>query len=742
MNMSKKMLLIIVALTAFLGKSLACGWDSPDSDYFNLLTQEIMNDPRYRPFLMTYEYRFYPHEIMRNGNIEEWQNYLGLSYDDTRYLVFESTRDDLQKLTKGQTASDKRLTSFATPDFVKKHKQALLYLAYSKYLEPYMRIVPSNNDEGSYWDFSDDYEHNAGDLDYKKVKTVLINSWKAESDDELKLRYGYQLVRLAHYTRRYKEAVLLFDQYVKPLNLRTEMYFYALSQRAGAYRGMGETEKSNRDFIHVFANSVDLKTQAYTSMTLGWDTEINFEDFMKTAADDNERNEIYLLLGYSSFNNPVNAIEKIVANSPDAIQAKVLMVRAVNSIERNTLSQWTDAADIKNKRYPFFNDETKSFLKQALKISDKQVDKASDKNFWNLVSSYLHFLDKDFDQAAAALANVKSDDALYMEMVDNLTAYIDICCQPCLTADVECSLFARYNKMMTSNEFVGNVLVNRYALQSDHAKSFLVKNHLTEIENNLDEKLLDEIQSFLKKKSKTPLEEHLAEKGTRDIPNPNNYIAYVKGVCRLTEGNIKEAKSCFSKQTRLKVSRNLFGHNIRVWYSGDEHVVMRDDYLDDFSFIRNNMSELDVAEALLQLQKIANKSKGDEAAKANYLIANFFYNVSTTGYYRHYLRFDNNNGFCYDKFSFDAEQRYKNTLALSKSYLDKAKNTASDRELKAHLVFADAKIAQQNMESSASYWTYTMIVADSQFDEFGQYKDTQYHQTVWSNCLYYRVYHN
>ena len=237
--MRNKWFLLAVMFTAFLGKATACGWVDADDYFYNLFSQEIMTDSRYKAFLLTYD-RYYTEETLRNGNIEEWQHYLGLSYEDTRYLVFESKREDLQSITKGKTASDSKL-SFVTPEFAKKHKQALLYLAYSKYLEPYMRIIPGEDNDLDYWDFSDEYEHHAGDLDYDKVKTVLTKSWNAESDAELKLRYGYQLVRLAHYTRRFEEAVQLFDTYVEPLNLYTEMYYYALSQKAGALRGMGET---------------------------------------------------------------------------------------------------------------------------------------------------------------------------------------------------------------------------------------------------------------------------------------------------------------------------------------------------------------------------------------------------------------------------------------------------------------------------------------------------------------------
>ena len=750
--MRKKLLLVAVMLTALWGKSFACGWDEGDWYYYNLFNQEIMSDERYRPFLLIYGSRYYTNDTLRNGNIEEWRQYLGLSYDETKYLVFKASRSDLQNLSKGKRAVDENL-SFASADFMKNQKQALLYLAYAKYLEPYMRIIPGE-DTDFYWDLPE-YEHNAGDLDYEKVKTVLTKSWNAESDNELKLRYGYQLVRLAHYTRRYQEAVQLFEQYVEPLKMRTEMYYYALAQKAGALRGMGETQRANRDFIRVFANSYDLKTMAYTSLTMGWDNEINFADFVAGAADNNERNDIFFMMGYSDFNNPVNEIEKIVVTDPNAIQAKVLMVRAINMLERRMLLSyvpWGEGDD--RSRYPYLGQddtEGRAFFNQALRVSDMQRDKASDKNFWNLASSYLHFLNKDFELANNCLGNVKSTDADYMAMVKNLTAYIDICRQPKIDANTERYLYDNYAKMikgeenyslnMADNSFIGVVLSNRYGLQGEKAKSFLTLRHVKAIEENPDESLLDDIQSFLNKKKKTQLEEFIAATSTAEMANTNNYLAYVKGVLRLTEGDFKTAKGLFEKQTRLKMSRRLFGHNIVVYYSGDEKDIMRDDYIADFPFIRDNMTEVEVADALMQLDKIGKKEKGDESAKANYLIANFFYNVSRTGYYRQYLRFDNNNGFSYWKYGPDANV-YKNTLELSSAYLEKAKKSAEDRELKAHIVYAQAKNAQQVMEDHVDTWDQQMVIPHAQLNEFDQYAGTSYQKTVLSNCLYYRDYHN
>lgn len=49
---------------------------------------------------------------------------------------------------------------------------------------------------------------------------------------ELKLRYGYQLVRLAHYMRnKNNEAIRMYNLYVKPLKQEHYIYYAALNKQ-------------------------------------------------------------------------------------------------------------------------------------------------------------------------------------------------------------------------------------------------------------------------------------------------------------------------------------------------------------------------------------------------------------------------------------------------------------------------------------------------------------------------------
>ena len=252
---------MVLLLGGVAQPSLGCVGDyAPDAEYCNVFSQELIKDPRYAPFLLSYDHPFYesanPRWKARNANIEQWQKYLGLNYDQAHYLVMKATRADIQALTKGSQTTDPKL-AFFTPDFVQRHKQALLYLAYAKYLEPYMHIIRQTESWNYYSEYSDLKE--VSELDEQKVTNVLIRSWNAETDKELKLRYGYQLVRFAHYNRKYNDAVTLFDKYVKTLDYKPEVYYYALSQKAGALYGLGRTQEAISDFIKVFTYSADLK---------------------------------------------------------------------------------------------------------------------------------------------------------------------------------------------------------------------------------------------------------------------------------------------------------------------------------------------------------------------------------------------------------------------------------------------------------------------------------------------------
>lgn len=731
-----------------------------DESYYNLFMQEIIASPRYYPFLLAYEAPFYfPRDTSteKNENIEEWQEYLGLNYEQTYYLVFQASEADVRSLTKDKTVSDKKL-SFADANFRKNHKQALLYLAYAKYLEPYMTVSSAGGYE-NYWGSSSSTTVN--DLDYNKVINVLERSYKAETDKELQLRYGYQLVRMAHYSLKFKEAVQYFNNYVVPLNYKPVMYYYALDQKGGAERALGNFMQANSDFFQFFAHTKNRKEQAYSSMKSTQN--LNFEKLLREAKTDEERNDLFLLMGYRNFNNPLEAMKSILKNNPDAVQAKVLMARAINQLERGVLSLYYGCSygdeDCKKGREDFrlpvfSNAETKTFLTQTLATSLQQSKDASvkDKDFWFLTTSYLYFLQKEYGLSRDNLNKVTSGKADYKDHKKKLETLLAITEAPKITPQFEERLMSEFKRYFigedskdpnfgragTTKNFILDILANRFFLQGDYAKSFLLQNHITDLESNPNLELLKEIETLYHKKNKNVFEKYLmgnivprayGYENRTSIPtkdfNFDRYAANMRGNVFLAQGNFELALEQFNKVgSNFKlftpaygnydgynnVSNTVFGYNRIECFNCPISQVMKTDYLTDFPFIKTSMNKQTLAKALVDLRKEAN-GNSENAAKANYLIGNFLYNTSLMGYYREILTFDadNSNGpkfhtirnhpvpFNKNQFflkNYSWETNYSADYELPLSYFKRSLKITKGDELKARLLFAASKCEQ------------------------------------------------
>ena len=747
----KKRFFTFLLFIVITSRSFACVYFSEDYFYYNLFLQELIDDPRYYPFLLTLETAYYESEQQpENENIKEWQKFLGLSYEDTRYLVFEAPRDDVRAAING----DLKNLKFLTADFIVKHKQALLYISYAKYIEPYMRIT---HDEDS-WSYFPEGTKTVDQLNYNTVMTVLQRSWSAETENELKLRYGYQMVRFAHYNRKYEEAIQLFDKYVEPLNYKPAMYYHALSQKAGAMAGNGDITEANFAFMQVFANSDNLKVSALNSIRLKDDNPY----YLNLPKTNNERFDAMLLFGYTEFNNPIPMIKKIVELSPNAIQSKVLMARVVNQLERERLPMYIDSFDkLPDKSFPLKMNA--DYMQQALSLVNAQAALSSQNNdFWNITAAYLNFLDKNYKEAKRLLGNVNPKNEKYIKQTENIARYIDICEPQLITSEIEQRWHKTYGGSLISFEI--DVIANKYFLQKEYAKSFIISNNIIALESRPEITLIDEIEKFYLKTNKNDFEKYMLG---QSVTNPNelpDYLNYLRGVAYLSLGDLNKALAVFTKSLKYiekqsSIDADIFGYNIEEYF---DRYVMIVDYLEEFS-MDDVMNYKTLTDKLIELQKIG-ESKNNKSAKANFLIGNFYYNTCNNGYFRQTLRFDDNNEFHYSKFriyskeniydgiylkDYDEKYYYQNTDVIAQKYLEKAYSQASDNELKAKIVFALSKCEQQihneKEASSRGYYGFynssDILISDRvYFKELMKYKDTDFFNEVKTKCEYFDYY--
>ncbi|WP_461533321.1 hypothetical protein [Sinomicrobium sp.] len=797
--------------------SFCVGAWGDDDMYYNLFAQESMDEPQYRAFLLSYDNRFYSDGQYplsnTNENIEDWKNYLQISYQDAEYLVFKADRQDLRALTKGMSTKDDKL-AFANKNFVKKHKQALLYIAYAKYLAPYMAVQGNRS-----YSWGNTPKHNVSELKYDAVIGTLEKSWHLETDKDLKIRYGYQLVRFAHYSERYTEAIDYFNDYVASLNYKPIIYYYALDQKGGAERALGNFMQAHHDFFRFFTHTKNRKEQAYTSMLVTRD--LDFEKLLSEAKTTNEKNDLYMLLGYRDFNNPLSSIQKIIENDPNAPQAKVLMARAVNQLERNYFPveyscPYNHPDCMKNRdsyRIPLnIEGNDNSFLEETLRISERQSENPNvkEQDFWKLTSAWIYFIQKDYGKSALALEEISTDSERLSGQKDKLSALITISKQENINSDFEVQLAEKFAAVLqednsennfyfpnnNTRNFVIDILANRYLLQKDYAKAFLLQNDISQLESYPQLLLLEAIEKFYQKKNKNTFENMLAENlspkvydaTSRKMVKQSNfdvksYISNMKGNIFLRQGDTKKAASFFEEVAPnfynfkgfSHIPSEVFGYNRIECFECADNTVMQTDYLDDFDVIKPNMNKKELTRALITLEKAAS-GKGDKAAKAGYLLGNFYFNTSLIGYYRQFLTYSDSNAKNYkfhnyygwneqfDRTAPEYPLYYKNygwkswyydDFEIPLSYLNLAMEQTTDEELKARILFAASKCEQgifystqtdedlnslKDMEYSKRNAAKMEIKTSkyrSYFKQLKAYEHTDFYQEVKTYCKYF-----
>jgi len=832
----KKYILSLAVLSLFYTKSDACAWSDPDYEYFNLFTQSIIKDKSYLPFLHSYSTRFYTdfkQSQIPDENIESWRKFFNnqLSYAETDFMVNKMSMNDLNELKKGNP-NNALLTKLGT-GFYQKYHEGIDYLIEAKYLEPYMKINYVESADSFYYR-ENSTDKNATNLDYPKTISALTSLYNAAKNPEIKQRYGYQLVRFNHYTRNYDAALQAFKTYVEPVKLKGAPYFMSLDQLAGAQRGLQMNSDANWNFFQVFMNSKSRKESAFVSMKLS-DT-ASFNNILKRAGTNEEKNMGYFLLGYEDFTNPIPIMEKMFDINPDSEILKVMAVRSINELERSYLPTYyyastdngnnstvqkgtsntpvdpakAETPEVKEKelsfwqkivrffkklfgiksdsttenskadqsddelldnpnRIPFYtknqsyyyDEKQKDFLDDLEKFTEKTKAKSKDE-YWQIADAYLKFLKKDYKASTEILEDIKTNNPEYLEEIKRMKVLNDIVSQPKITAEYENHLIKDYAEYFVEKEvkkdstqsdydsyygpvpstasFLKDVLANRYFLQGEDGKSFLMSNKLSDLQYNPNSNLVKSVEDFYRKPNKSQFEQQIIAKNINDVGNIDAFFSVIYGDRAMRMADFEKAKSYYQKAQSFtgiprlnyewtennqkvtprqyagaeyngfkNVSNLIFGHNVWESFESADNISMEAEDYSAFPFIKNSMNKLELSDALIQLKKIG-IGKDEKAAQANQLIGNLLYNTSILGYYREVfvMDIDNSNGGKYDFWNTDKktpyQYYYKNFLDtsyiepdnfdLAINYYKKALDLSSNKDQKARVLFQMASAEQ------------------------------------------------
>ncbi len=716
----KKHILSILSLSLFCyGSALACGGDFYEEDFYasKAFNQETTEEQEFFPFLRTYNFSYEKATIKVNQNCNDWASYFGISPEQAYYLVTKSSKTSLEQLIQSGKATDPNL-KFANKSFCKAKKDGLTYLAFAKYLEPYMDTKETNSYD--LWEYRY-YEKPLNELKYDETLESLINAYKSQTDNQLKMRYGYQIVRLAHYKKHYREAIQYFDQYVESLKIKPEIYYYALSQKAGALDALqnkcrncepvnAPKDQAIFDFLKVFNESKDLKFAAYNSLRFCSKGMGLKRAFMIEKQSVKEACNTYFLLAYNNFNNPINELDKIVKFDANAPQAKVLMARFINEVETssNLYNRWEAPKSART----FLNN-----IDEAIRIAESQTQNAQNKNFWNLATAFLHTYCLDYGKAKSYLSKVNGSNDLFKSQKDLLSTIIDIVEPTTFSEELANKLFEKHENRF-SEPIITELMVRRLGEINAKGKQRLLTSGIGGEE--IDPQIWEEIIALAKKSSKSKFEKWLLEKdGEVDLKELNNHL----GMSYFYNGNIEKANSLVTSSDINLNAKCAFCYTIgHIIYNGSEdESTFYNDYIQE---IMGNVSfeNINFKDALSHLSKLLKQSEGsgDKAAKASFLLGNFYYNFGSKGYYRWRIAYSGEYG----------------TVA-TKYYSEALNKVSNDLELKAKILFALAKATE---EGDRNKYQHGEILP--YFRSLNELTQTAFRQQALSKCLYFADYVN
>lgn len=504
-----------------LEKLIACSSGPPPERYYiTYFDAELPGDTSYRPCyidadLYNNEWAYYDMPIADKyrTNLLEWQKYADgkpalVHIADIIYELDPEILQNgiLQAITNGVPIAAPLRTNLFVAQLAKtKDIGAVKYFLFSRECEPHVQ-------SGDMWD--------PKPSDKTAMKALIekgTNLYNESASEFLRLRYGFQIVRLAHYMGNYEQAVVLYDKLVQPiadkaqttLTKESQVIYWATALKAGALKQLKRDGEALYYFSKVFAASPEKRGMVLLNCLANDDA---WRKALSLAKTPQEQALLWTLKGANSEALNFDELQKVCETDPKSVRAEVMLLREVNKIERQLLSPYLtqsladttdeDIEDVmidQNKSSAsFFSNigdffrgvwewlmglfgtkkqatiasgkyprtlQNISYIKQLRDFVAKTADAAQIDNpaLWHTAAAYLSYLAADYGSVNQRLDQVKTTDKAIVQQADLVRGLTRIATQP-TNADAENDFYRALSSRKQPNDPYMNYSVTARAL--------------------------------------------------------------------------------------------------------------------------------------------------------------------------------------------------------------------------------------------------------------------------------------
>ncbi len=745
---------VSTALVSFPQNIIGCGPDADPYDYYTSFFHQNLPDAKsYKPFYYTgYTFLYDETEPVTTADVlsKEWALYCGnaVTATDTKKFVTEYSLKDLNALylhiEKNQPLkiADSVQRNSMTAYFIKsKNLETLGYLIYAKKASPY---VTGGADE---WE--------SPVRDSVKMDKLIKNGlqlYNAAKDDFIKLRYAYQIIRLAHYSGRYTDAIEWHDAYAATSSNTSVVKTLCLALKAGALFRTGQNKEAAYLFSRVFAESDVKRISNYLGFNWSVNSEASRNDYLALCKTDAEKANMLALFAMNSVSHETVSMKQVYQLDPANDVLEVLAVREINKTEEKYLTpllrnekggktlifSWIDTVSDSA-----LNEESKAAKELMLFLHGlAEEGKVKNTGLFETGAAYTAYMQKDYAAAKKYLAAAKKM-ALTQKVKDQwalTNLLVTISEKEKIDAAFEAELLpsvqwleekARsekeehigYNTVHQWQAFYRNlmseILAQRYHQQGDLYKEALCigtadyiyatinhysySNGVDFVRNNLVSKDIEQLYALLNSKQANKFEAYLINHNAIS----KTAVIDFAGTAYLRDNDYANAISWFKKSTDKKslvIHTNPFAD---LLYDREEALPGEAKF---------TTTKAAFAAEMQQLEKLAVTDKAN-AAKHLYKIATGLYNMTYYGHAWQLVQYgrSGSDGYYIPDGATSFQKEYYGCYK-AQTYFEKAMTASSDRNFKARCLFMMAKCSQKN-------------VGQPQYSDFGdkydQYNDAE-----------------
>jgi hypothetical protein len=774
---------INIALVSFPQNMIGCGPEVDPYDYYtSFFHQNLPDAAGYESFYYTgINFLYNENEPGDVTDIlaDEWATYCGhhVTKSDAYKFVNKFNRDDLKNLylhlekqfplSIQDSVLHNSMTNYFTTT---KDLEGLGYILYAKQVEPFV--------------VADDDWHSQDMKRYSPKITALIKGgqqlYTAAKKNIFKLKYAYQIIRLAHYSAHFTDAIKFYDEYVTGNKTKSVLQPLSLALKAGALLKTGNEKEAAYLFSKSFNSSLTKRVSNYLGFKWSINAGIPRAKYLALCKNNSEKANMLALFALGSVENELGAMKEIYNLDPRCEAFQVLVVREINKLEEKYFTPALQNKKPESIYYFTWNeDNTDSIMKtgreELLPLMQflhtaAQNKKIKNAGLFETGAAYVSYMLKDYNNAEIYLSDAKAlkltqkvqdQWALTKLLVTiNEKKNIDSSFEEQLLPSIQwlqkkaasekpIAVSGYYDSVSQWKLFYRNlmneIIARRYHQQKDIYKealaigaadqvtgnasndNFYFTNGLDFLQNKMSVKDVEKLYALMTSGKANSFENYLLHHNSIKKKDVIDF----SGTAYLREYDYANAihwlKKISGKKT-LAIGKDPF---VDLLYD-------REDLLPSDS--NHSTTKLAFAQEMQQLMKDVETDKSN-AAKY-YKIATGLYNMTYYGHAWELVQYyrSGTDGYHIPENATRFQKEYYGCFS-SAHYFEKAMNASTDKSFKARCLFMMAKCSQKQLsQPQDEYYNNDQKFKNNKYfpQLIKEYNQTPFFQEAYSSCSYLR----